>query len=115
MRNIKGKLKRKRRIRTKVFGVNKRPRLSVFRSANHTRGQIIDDEKGTTLISAGDMDLPKEQNKTKKDMAKLAGDLLAKRAKKLKIKKVVFDRGGNKYHGRVKAFAEGARDGGLIF
>lgn len=99
-------------MRGKIFGTAKRPRLSVFRSGKHIRAQLIDDEKAETLASASDLAL-KEGTKTEK--ALVVGEELAKKALKLKIKKVVFDRGGYKYHGRVKAVAEGARKGGLKF
>jgi len=102
------------------------PRLSVFRSALHIYGQIIDDEKGETLVSASDFDLPSSRAKLttgqdKKNFNKKTviafkiGELIAKRALKKNIKKVVFDRGGYKYHGRIRSVAEGARKGGLLF
>ncbi|MFN3301535.1 MAG: 50S ribosomal protein L18 [Patescibacteria group bacterium] len=112
--------RRHKRVRAKVFGTKDRPRLSVFRSLKHIYAQIIDDEKGHTLVSASDFDLKskikKEKKKpTKVEIAYQVGELIAKKALEKKIKKVVFDRGGYKYHGRVKALAEGARKKGLIF
>ena len=102
----------KRRTRGRVLGTSKRPRLSVFRSAKHVFAQIVDDEKGITLAAVADTGLSGE-NKTAR--AKEAGKELASKALKKKIKKVIFDRGGYAYHGRLKALAEGAREGGLEF
>jgi large subunit ribosomal protein L18 len=113
VRQYKTQRERRRvRVRGRVSGTAKRPRLSVFRSAKHIYAQIINDEKGTTLVSCSDMDV-KEGTKTER--AFKVGEKLAQSAKKKKIKKVVFDRGGYAYHGRVKAVAEGAREGGLEF
>ncbi len=108
-------LKRKIRhfkIRKKVRGTATIPRLSVFRSNKQISAQLIDDQDAKTLLSASDRDI-KEKNKVKK--AKETGINLAKMATKKNIQKVVFDRSGFKYHGRVKALAEGAREGGLEF
>jgi len=80
----------------------------------HIYAQIIDDNKGATLVAANDMELKNKKGK-KMDLAKEVGLLVAKKAQEKKISKVVFDRGGNKYHGRVKALADGAREGGLLF
>lgn len=104
--------RRKMRVRGRVVGTAKRPRLSVFRSAKHVYAQIINDEKGVTLVSCSDVDV---KNGTKTERAFKMGKELSERAKKKKIKKVVFDRGGYAYHGRVKAVADGAREGGLEF
>ncbi|PIS12333.1 50S ribosomal protein L18 [candidate division WWE3 bacterium CG09_land_8_20_14_0_10_47_33] len=104
--------RRRRRIRGKIFGTGKRPRLSVFRSGKHIFVQLIDDEKGKTLVAISDLSF-KEGIKSQK--AQVAGEKLAEEALKLKIRRVVFDRGGYKYHGRVKAVAQGARKGGLEF
>ena len=104
--------RRHKSIRRKVFGTPERPRLSVYRSVRHVYGQVVDDLEHRTLASSNSMKIDKG---TKTDKSKECGKLLAEVAKKKKIKKVVFDRGGNKYHGRVKAFAEGAREGGLEF
>lgn len=112
MENIKvRKEKRKRGTRLKLKKA-KFPRLSVFRSNKFTYAQIIDDEKGQTLASASDLQA-KEPGKLKR--AKEVGEILAQKALKKGIKKVVFDRGSYKYHGRVQALAEGAREGGLEF
>ena len=106
------KYRRHKKIRAKVSGTAKRPRLFVFRSLNHISVQIIDDENGKTLLFFSDSKI-KEKTKTAK--AKELGRLVAKGALEKKIEKVVFDRGGYKYHGRVKAVAEGAREAGLKF
>jgi len=114
--------KRHRRVRSKVVGTSKVPRLCVFRSNKHIYAQIIDDEKGHILVSASDLELKNKKNsevpkelKAKVAVAYMVGQLIAQRAGEKKIKKIVFDRGGYKYHGRVKALAEGARSGGLDF
>jgi len=107
------RLRRHRRVRGKVFGTKERPRLCVFRSNKHIYCQIIDDEEGKTLVSANDIKITKKMTKVEK--AREVGRLIAKKAKEKGIEKVVFDRGGYKYHGRVKALAEGAREGGLVF
>ena len=112
-RQIKRKI-RQRRIRSKVSGTQSRPRLSVFRSSAHIYAQLIDDSKGKTLVSAKDSEI-KKKVKAKLELAKEVGKLIAEKAKGLKVEKVVFDRGGYAYHGKVKALAEGAREGGLIF
>jgi len=107
--------KRKKRIRKKVFGTKERPRLNVFRSNKHIYCQLIDDERGHTLASASDRELKDLKTKNRIEIAFQVGKLIAKKAKELGIEKVVFDRAGYKYHGRVKALAEGARKGGLKF
>ncbi len=109
------KERRHRRIRAKISGTIERPRLCVFCSNKHTYGQLIDDEKGKTIISAKDTELKIKGKKGKTAIAFEVGKLIAEKAIKKKISKVVFDRGGYIYHGRVKALAEGAREGGLIF
>ena len=104
------------RIRASVVGTAARPRLSVFRSNANISAQIIDDEKGVTLVSATSLDKElKLTNGGNVEAAKIVGAEIAKRAKKAKIKEVVFDRGGYLYHGRVKALAEAARENGLEF
>jgi len=106
------------RVRTKVHGVPERPRMNVFRSLNEIYVQIIDDESGKTLVSASTIDheLRSEMvGLTKIEQAKLVGTEIAKRAKDAGIETVVFDRGGYKYIGRVKALSESAREGGLEF
>jgi large subunit ribosomal protein L18 len=111
-----GRARRKRRVRKKVSGLPQRPRLSVFRSNRHIYAQIIDDLAGVTLVSASttekDIDTA---GKKKAEVANQVGLILAKRARQKGVEKVVFERGGNLYHGRVKALAEGAREGGLVF
>jgi large subunit ribosomal protein L18 len=104
--------KRKMRVRSKVTGTAARPRLSVFKSDVHIYGQLIDDDKQKTLVAMSDLKV-KTGKKTEK--AAKVGEELAKLAIAKKIKKVTFDRNGFKYHGRVKALAEGARKGGLEF
>jgi len=110
--------RRHTRVRTKVEGTTSRPRLCVFRSLNHIYAQIIDDSKGHTLTSVSTLDPEikgEAVGKVKMGKAELVGSLVAKRALSQKIKQVVFDRGGYKYHGRVKALAEAARQEGLKF
>lgn len=110
--------RRHRRVRVRVQGTAERPRLNVFRSLRHIYAQLVDDTVGHTLASAGTLDeeLRGELKKLKKtEQAKLVGQMLAKRALEKGVKQVVFDRGGYKYHGRVKALAEGARSAGLQF
>ena len=107
------------RVRKTVVGTAERPRLDVFRSLNHIYAQIIDDSADHTLVSASDVDKDirptvKESQK-KAEVATVVGEALAKRAKEKGITTVVFDRGGFRYHGRVKALAEAARKGGLSF
>jgi len=100
----------------KIRGVPTRPRLSVFRSNKAIYAQIIDDQKGKTLVAASSFNLNQEEQKlTKNEKAFKVGQILAQKALKAKIKKVVFDRRAYKYHGRVKALADGARKGGLQF
>ncbi len=106
------------RVREKVEGSSNRPRLNVFRSLNHIYAQVIDDTKKNTIASASTLDaeFKKETNgKNKVGEAQLVGTLVAKRAKTAGIKEVVFDRGGFKYQGRVKALADAARKEGLVF
>lgn len=107
--------KRKSAIRAKVSGDASRPRLNVFRSNNHIYGALIDDSVGKTLVSMSDKSLKTIKKETKTDLAFAVGKLLAEKALKKNLKEVVFDRGGYLYHGRVKALAEGAREGGLKF
>ena len=110
------RLERHKRVRAKVSGTKEIPRLNVFRSAKHISVQIIDDVTGTTLVSASSMDKDlKITNGGNIEAAKKVGELIAKRAKKAKISKVVFDRGGYLYHGRIQELAEGAREAGLKF
>jgi large subunit ribosomal protein L18 len=108
------RLRRRRRVRAKVHGSAERPRLSVFRSNRGIQAQLIDDVAGRTLAAAswteGDL-----KSLGRMDQAKRAGELLAERAKGAGVEECVFDRGGYRYHGRVKALAEGARESGLKF
>lgn len=106
------RIKRHKKIRKSVSGNSTKPRLSVFRSHNHIYAQLIDDSKGRTLLCVSDLEL--KTNGKKSDVAKAVGELLAKKAKDAKIKRAIFDRGGFKYHGRVKSLADGARGAGLI-
>jgi large subunit ribosomal protein L18 len=110
--------RRKRRIRKRVTGTQQRPRLTVFRSARHIYAQIIDDTQGHTLVSACSLDkavTAAADDAKKVDRATLVGKLVGERAKAKGIDKVVFDRNGFLYHGRVKAVSEGAREVGLQF
>jgi len=110
--------KRKKRIRKKVTGTSQRPRFSVFRSLKHIYAQIIDDEKGVTLISVSTLspDLKGSLSAGGNiNAAQQVGTLIARKAKDRQIESVVFDRGGNLYHGRVRALAAAAREGGLKF
>ena len=103
--------RRKKRVRAKIFGTDSQPRLSVFVSNQHLYTQLINDEKGITLVSASDLEI-KEKGK-KVEIAKAVGKLLAEKALKKNIKEAVFDRGSSRYHGRVRAVAEGARQASL--
>jgi large subunit ribosomal protein L18 len=107
--------RRHRRIRGKVSGTAERPRLAVYRTNKGISAQLIDDNEGKTLASAGWMNLAKSFKGNKTDQASEVGKLLAKNAKGAGLDKCVFDRGGYLYHGRVKALADGAREGGLSF
>ena len=109
------RIKRHNRVRGKISGTAERPRLSVFRSENNIYAQIIDDVAGNTLCSASTVEKGFEGNGGNCEAAKRIGSVIAERALKKGIEEVVFDRGGNIYHGRVKALAEGAREGGLKF
>lgn len=104
------------RIRAKIAGTAQKPRLSVFRSNKDIYVQLIDDDNAVTLASASSRDKDiAAQSGTKSDKGKLVGQAIARKAKEIGIENVVFDRGGNLYHGRVKAVADGAREGGLQF
>ena len=109
------RIKRHNRVRGKISGTAERPRLSVFRSENNIYAQIIDDVAGVTLVSASTVEKSFEGNGGNCDAAKKIGAAIAERALQKGIEEVVFDRGGYIYHGRVKALAEGAREGGLKF
>ena len=110
-----GRLRRKRRIRGKVSGTPARPRLSVFRSSNHIYAQVIDDTSGRTLAATSSRDKGFSSEGDKKVHAKQVGLAIATAAKQAGVEQVVFDRNGYIYHGRVKALAEAAREGGLSF
>ena len=109
------RLHRHKRVRGKVSGTPERPRLNVFRSETNIYAQIIDDTKGVTLVSAPSLEKGFEGPGSNCEAAKKVGEAIAQRAKDKGIETVVFDRGGYLYHGRVKALAEGAREGGLQF
>ena len=108
------RLKRRRRVRAKVHGTAERPRISVFRSNRGIFAQLIDDDAGRTLASVAWIE-PDLRELGPMEQARRAGALLAERARAAGIERAVFDRGGYQYHGRVKALAEGAREGGLRF
>ena len=109
------RVRRHKRVRTKVSGTAERPRLCVFRSNANVYAQIIDDVAGNTLVSASTLDKEVKTKYANKEAAKEVGKLIAKRAAEKKIKDVVFDRGGYIYHGVIKELAEAAREGGLEF
>ena len=111
----KQRLKRHKRVRAKISGTPEMPRLNVFRSETNIYAQIIDDVAGVTLVSASSLDKEFSANGGNVAAAAAVGKLIAERAKAKGIETVVFDRGGYLYHGRVKALAEGAREGGLQF
>ncbi len=108
------RLRRRHRVRARVTGTAERPRLSVYRSNRGVFAQLIDDGKGQTVAAVNWIE-PELRKLTASDQAKRAGELLAERAKAAGVESCVFDRGGYQYHGRVKALAEGAREGGLVF
>jgi len=124
-KKLEARLRRKKRIRKKIFGFPERPRVSVFRSHKHIYAQIINDVEGHTLVALSSLSpevrtkveelKSKGEIKGKVDVARLVGRMLAEKAKEKGITKVVFDRSGYKYQGRVKALAEGLREGGLEF
>ena len=111
----KARLKRHKRVRSKVSGTAQRPRLDVFRRAKTISAQVIDDVAGVTLVSASTTEKDFTEYGGNKDAAKKVGLMIAERCKAKGIENVVFDRGGYLYHGRVKELAEGAREGGLQF
>ena len=108
------RLRRRRRVRAKVRGTGERPRLSVFRSNRGVQAQLIDDDRGHT-VAAVTWTEPELRELAKMEQAKRAGELLAARAKEAGVTTCVFDRGGYRYHGKIRALAEGAREGGLNF
>ena len=114
------RLRRHRRVRAKISGTAERPRLVVYRSLNHVEGQVVDDVRGVTLLGLSTQASELRERKgqdglSKTELSRAAGKALAEKAREAGITRVVFDRGGYLYHGRVKAFAEGAREGGLEF
>jgi len=113
------RIRRHSRVRDRLSGTPERPRLAVFRSLNHIYAQVIDDVAGHTLAAASDTEKDVQSaikaSQKKSEVAGVVGEALAKRAKEKGIKAVVFDRGGFKYHGRVKALAEAVREGGISF
>jgi large subunit ribosomal protein L18 len=118
MANIDSRLHRKERIRKKVAGSVERPRLTVYKSLKHLHAQVVDDSTGRTLVSASTLSKElkgKLDDGDKKAAAKQVGLLIAEKCKGAKIEKVVFDRNGFPYHGRIAAIADGAREGGLQF
>ena len=115
---LQSRLKRKKRIRKNISGNPDRPRMSVFRSAKHIYAQVVDDTSGATIVSASTLDKEFKESKTegkKAEIAKAVGNLIGKRALDKGIKKVVLDRNGFLYHGRIKALSDGAREAGLNF
>lgn len=118
LKRLTGRKRRHVRLRRKVQGTAERPRLAVFRSSKHMYAQVIDDTTGHTLAAASTLDAELRdtlENSANVDAARAVGRLIAERARQKSITTVVFDRGGNLYHGRVKALAEGAREAGLQF
>ena len=110
----KRRLKIRKSIRSKISGTKERPRISIFKSNKGVYAQIIDDTSGNTIVSCSSVEIKKFW-KIKIESSKEVGVKLAAKAKKKGIKEVLFDRGGYLYHGKIKSFAEGAREGGLIF
>ncbi len=115
MNNHRMRLIRHKRTRKKVIGTKDKPRLSVFRSLNHIYAQIINDDNGSTLLQANSIELKSTKTQTKTNIAEEVGKLLGQRAKEKKVKKVVFDKNGYKYHGRIKALANSVRKEGVKF
>jgi len=109
------RIRRHKKIRRDIVGTKDRPRLCVFRSNQHIYAQLINDENAKVLMSVSDKDVKLKKGEKKGDAAKEVGKMIAKQAIESKIEKVVFDRGGFIFHGRIKALAEGAREGGLKF
>lgn len=118
VKSYQARKRRHRRVRATISGTAQRPRLNVFRSLDHIYAQVIDDEVGNTIVSASTIDsklATDMDGKTKKEQAALVGKVVAERALAAGVNTVVFDRGGYRYHGRVKALADGARENGLNF
>jgi len=116
-KKVAGRTRRKARVRKKVFGTNERPRLNVFRSTKHIYAQAIDDLRGVTIaaVSSRTKEAREQATGKKVERAKKIGGLLAQRLKALNVGKLVFDRNGYRYHGRIRAVADGAREGGMSF
>ncbi len=114
-RKVKSRLKKRVRIRRKVFGTPERPRLSVFRSSSHMYAQIVDDSAGRTLVATSTRVVTGAKSTSSIDAAKAVGAQIAKLAKEKNITNIVFDRSGYLYHGRVKALADAAREAGIKF
>jgi large subunit ribosomal protein L18 len=117
-KKLASRLRRKRSIRKRIFGTAERPRLSVFRSSMHMYAQVINDDTGETLVAASTQSAEirgTRDGKKKSELAQLVGKLIAQKCQAANISRVVFDRNGFIFHGRVKAVAEGAREGGLQF
>lgn len=110
-----GQTLRKIRVRAKIKGTSEKPRLSIYRSNRFIYAQVIDDESKKTIVGVSEKNLTLKDKVKKSDRSKELGALIAKKALEKKVKEVIFDRGSYKYHGRVKAVAEGARQGGLKF
>ncbi len=115
LKNKTQKQRRQVRVRAKIFGTKDKPRLSVFKSNRYIFAQVINDEKGETLVGVSEKELSAKEKPNKTERARELGIVLAKKAMDKKIKSVAFDRGSYSYHGRIKALAEGARKGGLKF
>lgn len=115
MIQLTNKQRRAKRIRHKIIGTTARPRLSVYRSNKSISAQLIDDTDGKTLLTVTQKNLDTKEKQAKTSMSHSLGLILAKQATEKKIKEVIFDKGRYAYHGRVKALAEGAREGGLVF
>ena len=115
--SIAARRRRHTRVRRRVYGTAARPRLAVFRSNSYIYCQLIDDDRGVTLAAASDLEpaLRPRNGRSKQDQARLVGARVAERARAAGLQQVVFDRGGYRFHGRVKALADAARDGGLAF
>jgi len=109
------RIRRHKKIRMNMHGTAVRPRLYVFRSNQHIYAQLVDDDKAKVLMGVSDRELKAKKGDKKSDLAKEVGKLIAKKAMENKIEAVIFDRGGVVFHGRIKALAEGAREGGLKF
>ena len=114
-KSLAGRARRKKRIRKKVIGAAERPRLSVFRSAKHIYAQVIDDHLGSTIASSSTLSKAVEASGSKIDSAKSVGEAVAKACIDKGVERVVFDRNGFRYHGRVRALADAAREAGLKF